>query len=85
MQDIEKEIQEIKERNKRVEENKARETSITRKIVIMLLTYAFIVMFFYIAQLPKPRINAIVPTLGFVVSTLSLWFFKNIRIKKNRQ
>jgi cell division septal protein FtsQ len=63
MQEIEKEIKKIKERNKRVEEDKARETSITRKIIIMLLTYALIVIFFYTAQLPKPRINAIVPTV----------------------
>jgi hypothetical protein len=50
----------------------------------MLLTYALIVIFFYTAQLPKPRINAIVPTVWFILSTLSLWFFKKIRIKKNR-
>ena len=37
--DLEKEIKEIKERNKRVETDKAWETSWTRKICIALLTY----------------------------------------------
>jgi hypothetical protein len=63
MQEIQKEIEAIKERNKRVEADKARETSITRKILIMILTYSVIVIFFYAAKLPKPRINAIIPTI----------------------
>jgi len=63
MQDIGKEIEQIKERNKRVEIDKARETSIARKISIMILTYMVIVLFFYTAELSKPRVNAIVPTL----------------------
>ena len=37
--DIEKEINDIKERNKKVELNKAWETSWTRKLCIMFLTY----------------------------------------------
>ncbi len=39
MKDIEKEIEKIKERNKRVEKDKAWETSWTRRICIMILTY----------------------------------------------
>ncbi|MCX6824701.1 MAG: hypothetical protein NTY80_00615 [candidate division SR1 bacterium] len=82
MKDLEKEIEQIKERNQRVEADKARETSISRKIIIMLLTYAVIIIFLYTAKLPNPRINAIVPTLGFMLSTLGLSAFKKIRIKK---
>ena len=63
MQDIQKEIEQLKERNKRVETDKARETSITRKVLIMILTYSVIVIFFYTAELYKPRINAIIPTI----------------------
>jgi uncharacterized Rmd1/YagE family protein len=63
MLDINKELEQIKERNKRVEMDKRRETSKTRKISIMLLTYGVILLFFYTAGLPKPRINAIIPTL----------------------
>jgi len=63
MQELQKEIQAIKKRNQRVEADKARETSRTRRISIALLTYAVIVLFFYTAELPKPWINAIVPTI----------------------
>jgi len=57
------EIQSIKDRNSRVENDKARETSKARKIIIALLTYLVVVLFFYFADISRPRINAIVPTI----------------------
>ena len=81
MKDFEKRLEAIEQRNKKVEIDKAWETSWSRKIIIAILTYATIVLVFYIAQLPKPFINSIVPTAGFVLSTLSLPFFKNLWIK----
>ena len=72
MENIQKEIELLKERNRRVEADKAREISRARKFIILTLTYIVIVIFFYTAELPKPRINAIVPTLGFILSTLGL-------------
>jgi hypothetical protein len=81
MSEIEKRLNAIEQRNKRVELDKAWETSFARKIIITLLTYITIVLFFLIAQLPKPFVNSIVPTAGFVLSTLSLPFFKRMWIK----
>jgi len=81
MKDFEKRIEAIEQRNKKVELDKSWETSRSRKIIIAVLTYAVIVLFFYFAQLPKPFINSIVPTTGFVLSTLSLPFFKKLWIK----
>ncbi len=81
MSDIEKKLNAIEQRNKRVELDKAWETSFSRKIIITVLTYITIVLFFIVAQLPKPFINSIVPTTGFVLSTLSLPFFKRLWIK----
>jgi preprotein translocase subunit SecF len=78
---IKKQLNKIKQRNKKVELDKAWETSLTRKLIIAILTYITIVLFFIIAKLPKPFINSIVPTTGFVLSTLSLPFFKKIWIK----
>ena len=46
---LEKEIQELKKRNKKVELDKAWETSLFRKISIAILTYFVIVIFFYIS------------------------------------
>ncbi len=80
-----KEIQKIKERNSRVEIDKQWETSYTRKIIIAVLTYLVIVLFFIYASVANPFLNAIVPTLGFILSTLSLPYFKKIWIEKIRK
>ena len=80
-----KEIQKIKQRNTRVEIDKLWETSYTRKIIIAILTYFVIVLFFISANIANPFVNAIVPTLGFILSTLSLPYFKKIWIEKIRK
>jgi len=82
IQEIKSEIEKIKQRNERVEADKAWETSLARKILIAVLTYAVIVIFFIVANLPKPFINAIIPTIGFILSTLSIPLFKKAWIKK---
>ena len=74
-------LEKIEQRNTRVELDKAWEVSFVRKIIIALLTYLIIVLFFYAANLPKPFINSIVPTTGYVLSTLSLPYFKKWWIK----
>jgi len=79
---IEQEILAIKDRNKKVEMDKAWETSLARKMTIFLLTYFVIVVFFYFAELPKPFVNSIVPALAFLLSTLTLPFLKKYWIKK---
>lgn len=81
IQQLKSEIEEIKKRNAKVEADKAWETSLFRKILIAVLTYIVIVIFFYFAKLPKPFINAIVPTVGFMLSTFSVPFFKKIWLK----
>jgi len=78
---IRKDIEEIKERNRRVEKDKAWETSWERKILVAILTYVVVVLFFIFAKLPNPFINAIVPTLGFLLSTLSISFVKKLWLK----
>jgi hypothetical protein len=81
LEQIKIDIVEIKERNKRVEADKAWEISITRRILVVIFTYAVITLFFYFAGLTKPLINAIIPTIGFVLSTLSIPWFKKIWLK----
>jgi hypothetical protein len=83
IEEIKKDIEKINERNRRVEADKAWETSSARKILIAILTYIVIVIFFYFAGLPKPFLNPIVPTLGFILSTFSISIFKKWWIKKN--
>ena len=76
IEEIKKELDEIKNRNKRVEADKAWETSKTRTLLILILTYVVIVIFFIVSKLDNPFINAIVPTIGFFLSTLTVPFFK---------
>ena len=71
--DLEKEINEIKERNKRVELDKAWETSWTRKICICILTYIVVIIYSYlIRKLDNILLSSLVPVIGFSLSTLSL-------------
>jgi len=85
IESLEKEIKEIKARNKKVEADKAWETSWERKIIIAGITYFFIVILFYIFGLPNPIVNALVPTIAFVLSTMTLSIFKNIWIKNYKK
>ena len=80
---VAKEIRQIKERNRRVELDKAWETSWTRRVAISVLTYLVIVLFFHSARLPSPWLNAIIPTLGFVLSTLTLPFLKRMWMRRS--
>lgn len=84
MEDLQKQIDDIKKRNARVEADKAWERSWARKLIIALLTYIVIIIFFYTVHLPKPRLNAIVPTVGFILSTLGLDAIKLIRLKHRK-
>jgi hypothetical protein len=81
LNEITKKIEKIEKRNKKVEADKAWETSYTRRFFIAILTYLIVVLFFRILNLPKPFINAIVPTMGFLLSTLSISILKTIWLR----
>ena len=71
--DLEKEIEQIKLRNKKVEIDKAWETSKTRKICIMILTYIVVIIYSYIIKnTDNIFFSSLVPVIGFALSTLSL-------------
>ena len=78
LKELESEISKIKERNRRVEKDKAWETSWARRILVFVNTYIVVVVFFYFAELPRPFLNSIVPALAFLLSTLTLSYFKNL-------
>lgn len=72
------ELELIKERNKRVELDKAWETSFTRKLLIFIFTYLAVGVYLWAIDIPKPWLNAIVPAVAFVLSTLTMPFFKRV-------
>lgn len=76
LEELHKEIDQIKERNKRVEIDKAWEISMTRKILLIVFTYAAIGLYLNAIGVNKPWLNAIVPSVGFLLSTLTLSYFK---------
>ena len=71
----------IKITNKRVENDKAWETSMLRKTIIIILTYIFVLMSLTIADTTKPYFGAVVPCVGFYLSTQTLKIIKNKWLK----
>lgn len=74
--ELERRISVIEQRNSRVELDKAWETSWTRRFTIAVLTYIVVATYLMLINNPRPFINALVPAVGFVLSTLAL---KSIR------
>ncbi len=77
MEDLEKRVAMIEKRNKKVELDKAWETSWIRRLTIALLTYIVVVLYLFVIKNNNPFINGIVPVAGFVLSTLALENVKN--------
>ena len=80
--DVESEIARIRERNARVEADKAWETSLTRRAIIALGTYLAAFLLFLVIEAPNPQSAALVPALAFLLSTLTLPFFKDLWLKR---
>lgn len=79
---LEERITAIEERNKRVELDKAWETCLLRKILIIVMTYIFAVLYLTVADNSNPFFGAVVPCVGFFLSTQSISFIKKIWSKK---
>lgn len=83
-QTLEKRLEQIEQRNKRVESDKAWETSWTRKIAIAALTYLVVVAYLHFVIKINPWLNALVPVAGFLLSTLTISYLKKLWIE-NRE
>ena len=69
---METELQQIQERNRRVENDKAWEMSKTRRGLVSLFTYIVACIFLSTIGNESPYINSLVPVGGYLLSTLSL-------------
>lgn len=78
IENLEQKIQQIEQRNQRVEADKAWETSWTRRLLLALFTYLAISIYLWAIDLPRPWINAIVPAVAFMISTLTMPWFKKV-------
>lgn len=75
---LEERLSAVEERNKRVELDKAWEISWTRRTLVTAFTYLAIGLYLRAIEITNPWLNAIVPTIGFLLSTLTLPFFKKL-------
>lgn len=78
IEELKQEISKLKERNKKVDANKAWETSMSRKLLLVIITYILAALTLITIKNDSPWTNALIPTLGFYLSTLTLPFVKNI-------
>jgi hypothetical protein len=79
---METELEKISERNKRVELDKAWETSKTRRTFIVIFTYVIAASFLAATGDPVPQIHALIPVGGYFLSTLSLPAIKKWWVSK---
>lgn len=80
--ELEERIRKIEERNKKVEADKAWETSFARRGLLVLFTYLAIGFYLQAIDIPYAWLNAIVPAVAFMLSTLTLPFFKKLWLRR---
>ncbi len=78
MNNLEKRVAAIESRNKKVSQDKAWETSWTRRFSITVLTYVILATYLAIIGNDKPFINACVPAIGYLLSTLVMSRIRNL-------
>ena len=80
-ENLEQRVQTIEKRNEKVEIDKSWETSWTRRGLLALFTYLAIGFYLAAVNIEKPWLNAIVPSVAFMLSTLTMTFFKKMWVK----
>ncbi|HMS50085.1 MAG TPA: hypothetical protein PKA02_01440 [Candidatus Saccharibacteria bacterium] len=84
MSSLENRVAEIEKRNQRVELDKAWETSWTRRLSIACMTYVVVTGYLIAIDNDRPFINALVPVVGFLLSTSLLKTIRNIWQRKEK-
>lgn len=78
MENLEQELLAVKQRNRKVELDKAWEISWTRRLFIAALTYIIALIWLVMIREPSAAWKAFVPAAGYVLSTLSLPVIKKL-------
>ena len=84
LEELEERINKIEKRNKMVEGDKAWETSTLRKVLIIIMTYIFAVLYLKIADTTNPYFGAVVPCVGFFLSTQTIKIVKKYWLTKRK-
>jgi hypothetical protein len=73
---LEERLDKLEARNRRVEADKAWETSWLRRSSILVLIYIVVAFYLHFVVHISPWINALVPVIGYFISTLTIGFLK---------
>lgn len=84
IESIEIRLGQLEARNARVEADKAWETSWTRRLVLAVFTYITVGIFLVLIQVANPWVNALVPVIGFTISTLTVSVCKKTWLKRRK-
>jgi hypothetical protein len=89
IEQVKKELQIIHDRNRRVEADKAWETSSFRVLAITLITYLIAALFLYFVGVENFYLSALVPAIGYFLSMRSLpavkrWWVRRMYSKRAR-
>ena len=84
LQQLEKKVATIEARNARVEADKAWETSFARRGLLVLFTYLAVGAYLAAIGVKDAWLNAIVPAVAFMLSTLPLPYFKEIWLAQRK-
>lgn len=76
IQELNEAIEQIRARNRSVERSKAWETSWTLLLSRTVITYITMGLIFSVLGSMRPHLDAIIPTAGYFLSSLSLPFIK---------
>ena len=85
IQSLEREVESLKERNRRVEAEKAWEISFVRVLSIALVTYIVAGIVLYSIGVTNFILAALVPALGYILSTQSLPMVKRWWVENQRE
>ena len=80
--EIERQLEAIRERNQKVEVDKDWEKSLMRIVSILIATYIIAAVALIAIANDRPFLNALIPVIGFFLSTQSFPFLKQIWIKR---
>ena len=80
--ELKDEIQKIKDRNIRVGFDKAWEISWTRRILILAITFIVSSTWLFVIKETNVFLKALIPTVGYLLSTLSISQLKKLWINK---
>jgi len=84
LQNLEERVAAIEARNARVEADKAWETSFARRAALMIFTYAAVGAYLAAIGVPDAWLNAIVPAVAFMLSTLTLPYLKKAWLARRK-